>query len=207
MRRCGWAIALSVILLTICYGWRVRVVNCAAEQIPLETYGEGEWLALGDGYIIDEAIEDLDGYYVRLDGAKAMTPNEYLEEYGDVDGVAVPDGDRKTVLAVTMTIKNEHNEDGGFEAYLWTVIPDVLNTEYRYDATLFDKAESAGSVFKVSKGWEVTRTFPFTRDEYAPYFTDSEGGVQGEVIHSSFHMNMTYRPVTKRFVFSLDEQA
>lgn len=205
MRRCRWVIALSVILLAAWYGWRVQVVNGVAEQVPLETYSEREWLALDDGYIIDEAIEDLNGYYVRLDGARAMTPNEYLAEYGDANGSTVSDGDRKTVLAVTMTIKNEHNESGGFEAYLWTVIPDALNTEYRYDAALFDKAEPAGSVFKVSKGREVTRTFPFTRYEYAPYFTDSEGGVQGEVIHRSFHMNMTYRPITKRFVFNLDE--
>lgn len=205
MKRRKWALVLALAVLAACYGWRLHIVNSAAEQIPLETYETGEWLDFGDGYIIDDALENLDGYFARVDGAKIMTPNEYLAEYGEGDGATVPDGDNRTVLAVTMTIKNEYNEDGGFEAYLWTAIPDTLNTEYRYDSALFDKAEPMGSVFKVSKGREVTRTFPFTRGEYAPYFTDSAGSVQGEVLDDSFHLNMTFRPVTRRFVFSLDE--
>lgn len=205
MNRRSWVLVFTLGAFALCYGWRLCAVNGAAERIPVETYEVGEWLGPEDGYIIDDAIENLDGYFLRIDGARVMTPNEYLAEYGEGDDSTIPNGDAKTVLAITMTIKNEYNEHGGFEAYLWTAVPDSLNTEYRYDSTLFDKAEPTGSVFKVSKGRTVTRTFPFSRGEYPPYFTDSAGTSQGEVLDRSFHMNMTYRPVTKRFVFSVDE--
>ena len=93
MKRRKWALVLALAVLAACYGWRLQIVNSTAEQIPLETYETGEWLDFGDGYIIDDALDKLfDGYFARVDGAKIMTPNEYLAEYGEGDVPRSPMG-------------------------------------------------------------------------------------------------------------------
>lgn len=197
---------LAIVLVVAAYSARLYVVNSSAEQVPMETYGVGEWLEPRDGYIVDDMIEDLDGYSLRIDDAKIMTPNEYLSEYGHEDDTWETDGDVPSVLAVTMTIKNEYNEEGGFEAWLWTAVPESQNCEYRFDDILYDTADDTGSVFRVGKGKQATRTFPFRLQMPGPYFTDSASWTYLEVSDRTFHINMTYRPVTKRFEFSVPER-
>lgn len=114
MRRHDVAVAVMILSVMVAYGVRVYAVNASAERIPHEAYYAGEWLEPRDGYLIDNVVEDLDGFSLRLDGAKVMTANEYLKAYGSTGEVAsVRDGNAPSVLAVTMTIKNSHNEKGG----------------------------------------------------------------------------------------------
>lgn len=108
--------AFAIVLVITMYAVRLYVVNSTAEWVPKETYGMGEWLEPRDGYLVDDVIEDLDGFSLRVDDAKILTPNEYLAEYGHEGDKWETDGDVPSVLAVTMTIKNEYNKEGGFEA-------------------------------------------------------------------------------------------
>lgn len=204
MRPPRWLIPAATVLLLFVWGMRVYVVNASAERIPQELYGQGEWLEPGEGYLIDDGVEDLDGFSLRLDGAHIMSPREYIEKYGKHNEAKPEDDSVKSVLAVTITVKNTSNERGGFEGWLWTVIPASKNCAYSFDADLFTRVEATGGRFRVGLGKEVTRTFPFRRQDLGPYLTDSAGRSFGKVADRSFHLNITYRPITKRFVFSAD---
>lgn len=185
---------------------RVAQVNSRAEVIPIERYGKGEWLDPGDGYLIDESYEDMDGFLLRVDQVRVVTPEEYVEEYGS-DASALPEGIERgvpSILAVSMTIRNDGNSTGGFEAYLWRVIPEALNKEYSFDEELFSCVEPTGPVFRVGEGKEVARTFPFTCWIDGPYFTEAGMMRRAEVTDRSFHLNMTSRPVKHVFEFELD---
>lgn len=198
--------AFAIVLVITMYAARLNVVNSTAEWVPKETYVMGEWLEPRDGYLVDDVVEDLDGFSLRIDDAKIMTPNEYLSEYGHEGDTWETDGDLPSVLAVTMTIKNEYNKEGGFEAWLWSAVPASQNCEYRFDDFLYSTADDTGSVFRVGIGKQATRTFPFRLQAPGPYFTDSASWTYLEVADRMFHINMTYRPVTRQFVFTVPER-
>lgn len=84
------------------------------------------------------------------------------------------------------------------------MIPDAQNSQYRFDSELYDMSDATGSVFRVGKGKEATRTFPFRRQDLGPYLTDSAGWSYGDVTDRSFRLNITYRPVTRTFYFTAE---
>lgn len=191
------AIALGLYCLSI---WHV---NTIAEIVPEERYEMGDWLQIENGYIIDEIYEKNDGYSLRIDDARLMSPSEFVERYGKqkVSG-DIPEGRDDTVLAVTMTIKNEGNSEGGFDGFMWQVVPATNDQSYTIDEPLFAFVEDSGVSFKIKENTEHTVTFPFTWTEeplFVPFDETRRGIIKGE----RFRLALTMRPEWKSLEFWL----
>lgn len=190
----------SVALLVTCiWGYRVWSVNVTAETIPRVFYEMGDWIPVEDGYIIDELIERNDGYYFRVNGAEAMSPKEFVRRFGENGCKFNPPkmSDRKTVLAVSLTIRNDDNTDGGLESFMWNVISADNDCSYQVDDSLFSCVEEVGQRFRIKEGTEHTTVFPFVAQMPPDYFSQSDGYRLGEVIGDEFTLNFTVRPVKK----------
>ena len=158
MKRRIISIACILVVLVI-YVFLVWRVNASAETVQEQQYEMGSWLPIEDGYIIDETIEHNDGYSIRVDDAEVMSPSEFVAWYGK-EGVPVQglQGSDDTVLAVTMTIKNEGNTTGGFESFMWQVVPESRDNSYCVDEALFAYVEDTGLSFRIKTDTDVVLT-------------------------------------------------
>lgn len=55
----------------------------------------------------------------------------------------------------TMTIKNEGNTEGGFDGYMWQVVPSSRDQSYFVDESLFAYVEDTGTSFSIKTDTEV----------------------------------------------------
>lgn len=101
-----------------------------------------------------------------------------------------------------MTIKNEGNTEGGFDGYMWQVVPSSRDQSYFVDESLFAYVEDTGTSFSIKTDTEYTTTFPFTWME-EPLFEPFSATRRGVITGDSFFLTLTVRPERKSLAFSL----
>lgn len=195
-RMLGFSIAL---FLSLFWGYRVWCVNAQAESIPRIYYETGEWIPVEDGYIVDELVEKNDGYFFRINGAEIMSPKEFVTRFSkdDLQIESIDESDDQTVLAVSITMRNDCNTEGGLESFMWSVISDSNNCEYRVSDRLFKYVEDVGQRFRIREGTEYTTVFPFMSQTPPQYLSSPYDYGHGTVLGDRFTLNLTVRPVKK----------
>jgi len=119
---------------------RIVYINATASNYKNETYQMGEWIAL-DGAFIQKSGENTDGYFVKVNDAKLLSYNEYIELYG-IDKRDKVDGlDKKTVVSLEVSIRNEDNQDGYLNIFSFDLIPESKNNYLIRDADLWSTSE------------------------------------------------------------------
>lgn len=175
--------------------------NENAETIPQRYYKMGEWLEVEDGYLIDEVIEQNMGYAFRVNAAEIMTPQEFISKFAqkDASSFVVPDCNKKSVLALSITIKNDGNSTGGIESFMWDCIASTNDWDCRVDDELFALVENSGQRFRIKDGSEYTTIFPFTCQVQPPYLSIVDGDMypRGTIKGSQFELSFTRRPIEK----------
>lgn len=132
-----------------------------------------------------------------------MSPAEFVERFGTQERPGpFPEGGDDTVLAVTLTFKNEGNTEGGFFGYMWQVVPDTNDRAYAVDEELFAYAEPTGLEFRIKENTERQVTFPFTWQE-EPLFAQLSTYRRGKISGDRFSLVLTCRPERKSLVFQL----
>ena len=209
-RRCGrMAIYALLFVAVAAIAMRVYVVNIQAEHVPEIQYGKGDWVKQGEGYLIDRTIEHADGYEYKINWVKIMTPNQYLKEYSKDGATSIrsKDADRRSVVVVDMTIKNQGNVGGGVIGYLWYVVPDTMNDYYQLDTELFSHVEpevGESAMFAVEKGCAHRTHLAFSNITTDGFLTSMDEVSRQLVSATSFQMRISARPERKVIRFAME---
>ena len=205
MRRKATFSVMALVLLMLWVG-RIYAVNASADTIPQEFYEMGEWVPVEDGYIIDEYIERNEGYSFRVNSAEIMSPAEFAARYArdgvDLGGTELAKGER-SVLAMSITMRNEGNVGGGIMSYMWRAVSASNDWECKVDDELFSLVEDTGQEFRIGTDKSYTTVFPFTCYVDGPLLSPTSLEVRDEIRGREFTMNFTTRPVMKTTYISV----
>lgn len=145
---------------------RIWQVNANAFDYPERHYAMGEWVDL-DGAFTTYANENTQGYSLCVQDAQIMTRAEYIERYAlDPSQVEPTDyDDVPSVLCLTLAIKNEGSDSGGFYIYDATLVPEGDIRSMGYQASLWGTSnelidESVYS-FSLLRDSEYTAQIPY----------------------------------------------
>lgn len=157
---------------------RIAFVNEHAVEIPEKRCEAGTWVEL-DGAFVSTALEDTEGYALRVNGARTMTCQEYLDAYApDAAEAASPDGQ---VVVLDIDVRNEGSMEGYINYKSWRLLPPGRNTVYYVDGSLWTQAipalaEGMGA-FGVVEGTTKNLQIPFWhQDVYGMSVGVSSGG-------------------------------
>ena len=145
---------------------RIWQVNANAFDYPERHYAMGEWVDL-DGAFTTYANENTQGYSLCVQDAQIMTRAEYIERYAlDPSQVEPTDyDDVPSVLCLTLAIKNEGSDSGGFYIYDATLVPEGEIRSMGYQASLWGTSNELidDSVYSFSllRDSEYTAQIPY----------------------------------------------
>lgn len=121
---------------------RTWFLNATAQAKPATVPHEmGEWAELEGAFIMDRASEQTSGYAVRVSEAEHLSYNEYVERYA-TDGSEAQEGlDAKSLVCLTLDIRNE-NSNGGLGLATMYLIPARKNEFFVPDTELLLASET-----------------------------------------------------------------
>lgn len=169
-------------------------------QIPIERYGQGEWVEL-DGAFQNNADEGTDDYSVMVEGISVMTYDEYLEAYGEGPQEPGAKGDSRCVVDVALRIRNDGTEPGGLNVFQMVLVParaneylicDVMNA----DALWPQVQEGASAIVSIRPGTEYVAHIPYV-------FNGDDEVYQREVTDTEFSLLVSRMPTRKMVVVSV----
>lgn len=169
-------------------------------QIPIERYGQGEWVEL-DGAFQNNADEGTDDYSVMVEGISVMTYDEYLEAYGEGPQEPGAKGDSRCVVDVALRIRNDGTEPGGLNVFQMVLVParaneylicDVMNA----DALWPQVQEGASAIVSIRPGTEYVAHIPYV-------FNGGDEVYQREVTDTEFSLLVSRMPTRKMVVVSV----
>ena len=116
----------GAILLIFLWGLRVWKVNKSYPDIPQKTYKVGEWVDLSGSQM--EENDNRDGYYLRIDGKRILSTDEYLNLYAEVSEKTEYNELAKNqnlwkpdkVYLLTVTLKNESEDESTERGVNWS---------------------------------------------------------------------------------------
>lgn len=209
-------VCAALVIVAAC-AWRIHDVNARAIRYPTERYGIGDNVPLEGGFFAD-ATENTDGYSLRIDGAQAMSYNDYVRTYG-VEGAQTVEGlDEASIICLTVTITNDSDktpDQGGFNISLMSLVKPDGSGLMRVDTKLWSQAEPglAESPYAASTGvlphTSYTTHIPLsagllTRDTLAD---QASGGVDAEyrqpVEPGSYDLYLSVMPTRKLVTFDV----
>lgn len=199
-------IALACVAALVCIGLiaRIAYVNLAAPRIPVDMHALGEEVTPGEAFLSDKAEDYAGDYTFCITEAKLMTPNEYLNAYAKDGTTSVDRGDERSVLAVTLRLRNDGTEAGGIDSYLWKVVPSSKNASLDPDESLWIHTEPEMeqlSAFALHPGQSWEFVIPFVNSGDPPFFEDSTDWRRLVLDETSYEFILTNMPVSKRIAF------
>lgn len=154
LTRCQMIAGSLAALATVGVGARIWYLNSNHVGLQVVEHEMGEWVEL-DGAFCVTSSENTKGYAMKVEEARIMSYNEYVEAYAN-DGSQPVDGMDTPCLAVlTIDIRNDgHVGEGGLNLFEMYLIPARSNDYFIEDADLFLMSEvklrEAGA-----NGWTV----------------------------------------------------
>lgn len=190
-------IAAVVVILAAAalIGLRVYQVNAGALRIPTEHYQMGEWIDLSDT-ILDSKTSEFPGYSIKVDGAKVVSYNEYIEKHGIDKQKVEPGLDEKSVIDLEVEVKNVDNDKGGIPLMSLLLIPDRKNGYYIWNDDLWVQSEpnSKDMMFLALKpNSEYTTHLPYTRN----IFDGAKGAFEKPIDDTHFSLVVANVPTRK----------
>lgn len=193
-RRVLAACLVAVAAVAVAVAARIWWVAENVPQIPLEHYGQGEWVEL-DGAFQNNADEGTDGYSVMVESAQLMTYDEYLEAYGEGPGEPGAKGDARCVVDVALRIRNDGADLGGLNVFQMVLVPargneylicDVMNA----DALWPQVQEGASAIVSIRPGTEYVAHIPYV-------FNGGSEVYEREVTDTEFSLLVSRMPARK----------
>lgn len=145
---------------------RIWQVNANAFDYPEQRYAMGDWVDL-DGAFTIYANENTQGYSLCVQDAQIMTRAEYIESYAIDPSDTKPTDydDVPSILCVTLAIKNQGNDSGGFHIYDTTLVPEGEIRAMRYQGGLWGTNNEAINEslysFRLVEDSEYTTPIPY----------------------------------------------
>jgi hypothetical protein len=177
------------------FAGRVWWVNANAFDYPERHYAMGEWVDLDGAFTDNTTWESTKGYALCVQDAQVMTRAEYVERYAQ-DPASVEAGaydDVRSVLCVTLAMRNQGNDDGGIMLYDMNLIPQGAVRAMRYQTDLWATSNQNVSddlyYFSLYTDSEYTAQIP-----YILYGSHDED-FQHEVRATSFKFIVSNAPV------------
>lgn len=149
---------------------RIWQVNRNALSYPTVHHDMGEWVEL-DGAFLNYLAEDTDGYAIRVTEATIMSPNEYVERYGEDPDTSLdnPEADSRTILRLTVEMRNSDNDTGGFFIQGSLLAPEKTPVRYIRNGELWHESNrniDASTLFlRIIPGTTFTLNIPFERED------------------------------------------
>ncbi|RDB69875.1 hypothetical protein C1876_05645 [Eggerthella sinensis] len=198
-------IVASILALVCAVGVRIYFVNANATAIEVEHYGMGEWVDLDGAFIYKRDIENTQGYSIKVNSARLMSYNEYIEEYGQDEGNTVEGLDGQSVVCLEVEAKNVGNEDGAIFIFDCKLIPKRKNDYFMYARHLWEESEpNAKDAFhlRLAKDSEYTTFIP-----YKVNINDEENQIEYKqpITDASFEFIVSNAPVRKVIDVSLSD--
>ena len=182
---------------------RIWWVNTELPAIPLEYYGEGEWVPLEGAYQDETETEGTEGYSVMVEGAHVTTYDEYLADYGGGGTVqAGTYGNARCVVDLTLRIKNDGTTSGGLNMFESILVPERGNEYLICDITNEDSLwpqvqKGAGSVVNIQPGTECVVHVPYV-------FNGTEEAYYRDVLDKKFTLLVSRMPVRKMIYVTVE---
>lgn len=176
------------------------MVNENLPQIPVEYYGENEWVAL-EGAFQNSSEEGTEAYSIMVEEASLMTHDEYLKAYGDGTQELGSHGDAECVVNVTLRIRNDGNDQGGLNVFQAVLVPERAN-EYlicdvmNSDALWPQVQDGAATTVSIQPGTEYVAHIPYV-------FNGMEEVYERTVADSRFTLLVSRMPVRKMVEITL----
>lgn len=193
-----FVITFAVIALLCCYSARVVYINKNAKKSETEIFGQGEFVDLGDNYFYNSG-EQLDGYSVKVESAKLMTLENFINSFGrsfdeykkqaEDDNVYL----NRYVVCVELTIKNSHSQGYGIDIISSRVCTVNYNLEcnaYLFSYIYPDFEEY--TYLKVREGTEFRIALPYL---LIPSYEEILG--EKDLINADLYLNLTQYPIKK----------
>lgn len=122
-----------------------------------------------DGAFLNYISEQTDGYAIRVTDATIMSPKEYVERYGEHRAELSENSTARTVLCLTIDIRNQGNDTGGFYIQGALLAPKGEPVRYVRDGELWHESNrniDAMTLFlRVIPNTEFTLHVPYTRTD------------------------------------------
>lgn len=161
-RKILWISILLLVVVLVLWFVSFYNVNSNSFQQTTEYYKMNEWVDL-DGNFFFDAVENTDGYSIRVNSAKLEEYDKLIQKYnGKIDAeTGMPEP--KYVCLLNVTVKNVANESGYFNALGFALYKGALQIPIDFDIwNIIDKAIDGNTLLKLRKDTEVTLTLPFT---------------------------------------------
>lgn len=162
---------MGAILLSFLWGLRVWKVNKSYPDILQKTYKAGEWVNLSGSQM--EENDNRDGYYLRIDGKRILSTDEYLNLYAEVSEKTEYDELVKNqnlwkpdkVYLLTVTLKNESAHESTERGINWSFF-----YLYEKNRVLDFESELYGFANRSAEGSPALSLKPGTEKKfYLPY--------------------------------------
>ena len=162
---------MGAILLSFLWVLRVWKVNKSYPDIPQKTYKAGEWVNLSGSQM--EENDNRDGYYLRIDGKRILSTDEYLNLYAEVSEKTEYDELVKNqnlwkpdkVYLLTVTLKNESAHESTERGINWSFF-----YLYEKNRVLDFESELYGFANRSAEGSPALSLKPGTEKKfYLPY--------------------------------------
>lgn len=200
-------IVITSLIFLALFGIRIYYVNANVPQESVEVYRENEWVAYEGAYQFD-AMENTDGYFVKVNRSELISLKEYLEiydlnadsyfallqDYYEIDKEVLLE---QNVLDIELEFKNQYSEEGWVTLDELLVFGDGDNISYMINESIllemYPVLETSGGLGFTLKpnGESVELNIPFM----LPIYTN--GAIGEETGSWSKNLTLTRMPVKK----------
>ena len=191
--------AVVLAVLTVLWIVQFNITNSRAIPQLVEYYEPGEYVEIGDNFYID-AIELLNGYSVKINGARLYEYEEFMIENGCEEELSNQKANNESyceyIVVMDMNLKNVENYDGYIMALKYALYNGSLNIPV--DFTVWgniDKRFEGYAYLKLLPNSEVELLIPFVPMP-ADYETDSNE-IFRRFLEEDFYFCISEFPVRK----------
>lgn len=166
IRRKYLFLSLSIVLLILLVLWAFQFekTNRLKYSQQVEVYEMGEMVEIGENFFVDDN-EKLDGYSIRVNGAKLVEYQDFIESNGEVvneadfsEAYPMP----KYIYLLNITMKNTENTEGSVMALKYALYHNSLQLPVDFTVWgLIDENFEGYPYIKVKENTEAEITVPF----------------------------------------------
>ena len=193
-------IASAIILVLLIVLWIVQFNITNSKAIPqlVEYYEPGEYVEIGDNFYVD-AVEQLDGYSIRVNGAKLVNYKDYIENNGGTVDMSVITEDYpmpQYSILLDITIKNENNTEGSLMVLKYMLYERALTIPVDFQIwQLIDENFDGYPFLRLVENTEADMIIPFSPNTHDT--GTNEGELERRMEEEDFYFCISEFPVRK----------
>lgn len=162
MKKKKYGVAVVVLIIFLCVGLRIYVVNINNPKIPVENYQMGDTVMITKAYTQD-SDNPRDGYTVKVLGAELMTVNDFMKKY-DVNSELINESMVKYYYLVSIVMGNTGNtgeKGSGISILSFSLLGTIYNIIPSPDIFNLINSDMPGEAFALRPQTEMEMIIPF----------------------------------------------